>query len=85
MNLIGWYEFQPSSEFLKQLIAAECNNESWLQPVCKNIIFLVAGFGSDQLNTSMLTSILAHVPAGASVKQIAHYGQVVKSGQSDFL
>ncbi|XP_043269208.1 uncharacterized protein [Venturia canescens] len=81
MSLIGLYEFEPTSELLKELISFVCENDSPLQRACENIIFLVSGFGSDQLNTTMLTSILAHVPAGASVRQIIHYGQVVKSGK----
>lgn len=40
---------------------------------------LVAGFGSDQLDKSMLPLILGHSPAGSSAKQIIHYGQNVLS------
>lgn len=41
---------------------------------------LIAGFGSDQLEKSMLPLILGHFPAGASAKQIIHYGQLILSG-----
>lgn len=41
---------------------------------------LIAGFGSDQLDKSMLPLILGHFPAGASAKQIIHYSQNILSG-----
>ncbi|XP_043260210.1 lipase 3-like isoform X2 [Colletes gigas] len=42
--------------------------------------YLIAGFGSDQLDKSMLPLILGHFPAGASAKQIIHYSQSILSG-----
>ncbi|KAK1137188.1 hypothetical protein K0M31_001712 [Melipona bicolor] len=48
--------------------------------VCVGWFSLIAGFGSDQLDKSMLPLILGHFPAGSSAKQIIHYGQNVLSG-----
>lgn len=50
MNLIGQHEFAPTSDFLKRLSSVICDEEAWSQPVCENIMFLIAGFGSDQTN-----------------------------------
>ncbi|EFN70010.1 Lipase 3 [Camponotus floridanus] len=47
---------------------------------CNCWFYLVAGFGSDQLDKSMLPLILGHFPAGAAIKQIVHYGQLIISG-----
>lgn len=48
---------------------------------CNCWFYLVAGFGSDQLDKSMLPLILGHFPAGAAIKQIVHYGQLIISGE----
>ncbi|XP_031783671.1 lipase 3 [Nasonia vitripennis] len=39
--------------------------------------YLVAGFGSNQLDKSMLPLIFGHFPGGSSAKQIIHYSQVI--------
>ncbi|XP_012265131.1 lipase 3 isoform X5 [Athalia rosae] len=50
------------------------------QGVCTSWLYLIAGFGSNQLDSSMLPLIFGHFPAGSSYKQIVHYGQNMKSG-----
>lgn len=70
------------SDVVKEIATVACRDEAWTQPACTNIIFLIAGFGSDQLNATMLPVLLGHVPAGASVKQVIHYLQVVKAGKT---
>lgn len=47
---------------------------------CVCWFYMIAGFGSDQLDKSMLPLILGHFPAGASAKQIIHYSQSILSG-----
>ncbi|CAL7948814.1 unnamed protein product [Xylocopa violacea] len=53
---------------------------SFTKGFCVCWFSLIAGFGSDQLDKSMLPLILGHFPAGASAKQIVHYGQSILSG-----
>lgn len=78
MNIFGVHEFEPPSEFLKEVIKLACDDEAVTQPLCMHVMFLFGG-RSDKLNTTMIPAILGHVPAGASVKQVVHYGQIVKS------
>ncbi|XP_029170659.1 lipase 3-like isoform X2 [Nylanderia fulva] len=47
---------------------------------CSCWFYIIAGFGSDQLDKSMLPLIFGHFPAGAAMKQIVHYGQSIISG-----
>ncbi|XP_076665763.1 lipase 3 isoform X2 [Andrena cerasifolii] len=47
---------------------------------CMGWFYLIAGFGSDQLDKSMLPLILGHFPAGSSAKQMIHYSQSIISG-----
>ncbi|XP_015605713.1 lipase 3 isoform X2 [Cephus cinctus] len=48
--------------------------------ICISCLNLVAGFGSNQLQDSMLPLIFEHFPAGSSVRQIIHYSQSIMSG-----
>ncbi|XP_043602568.1 lipase 3-like [Bombus pyrosoma] len=79
-DLIGMYEFKPSDELIQMLGTIMCDEEALLQPVCKNIVFLCAGF-SNELNTTLLPIIVQYDPAGSSVRQIVHYGQLISSGK----
>ncbi|XP_053594558.1 uncharacterized protein LOC103571606 [Microplitis demolitor] len=79
MDVLGMYEFQPTEQFMKKVKAVICDSEAWTQPICENALFLAAGFGSDQMNKTLLPAILGHVPAGSSVKQFLHFSQLVKS------
>ncbi|XP_018053449.1 PREDICTED: lipase 3-like [Atta colombica] len=47
---------------------------------CNFCFYLIAGFGSEQLDKSMLPLIFGHSPAGSSVKQFLHFGQLICSG-----
>lgn len=77
MKMIGFNELQPKPELINEVVKLICDEDAWTQPVCTNLIFLVAGVGSDQLNKTMLPAILGHVPAGSSVKQVIHYAQLI--------
>uniref|UniRef100_A0A182MVJ6 Lipase n=1 Tax=Anopheles culicifacies TaxID=139723 RepID=A0A182MVJ6_9DIPT len=58
-----------------------CRDEALFQEVCANVLFLIGGFNSPQLNRTMLPAILANTPAGASVNQLVHYAQGYNSGR----
>ncbi|XP_063979667.1 lipase 3-like [Diachasmimorpha longicaudata] len=79
MEALGSYEFQPTDEFLNRVKAITCDAEASTQPLCENIMFLVGGYGTDQMNKTLLPAILGHVPAGSSVRQMIHYAQLMKS------
>ncbi|KAM0735585.1 Lipase 3 [Formica fusca] len=79
-SLIGIHEFNPSNDFTKKIQQIMCAEKALSQPICSNMMFLIAGFNPDQLDMSLLPVILGHVPAGASTKQLIHYGQLIQSG-----
>lgn len=49
-SVLGMYEFLPSSRVLAALGKAACNDEALFQFVCSNVLFLIGGFNSKQLN-----------------------------------
>ncbi|XP_067217198.1 lipase 3-like [Linepithema humile] len=79
-SLIGVHELAPSSEFTNTVQQIVCAENAMTQAICSNTLFLVAGFNPKQMDKSLLLVILGHVPAGSSVKQIIHYGQLIRSG-----
>ncbi|KAL0110379.1 hypothetical protein PUN28_013789 [Cardiocondyla obscurior] len=80
MDLIGMYEFKPTGEALKLFAKLVCAEDAITQPLCSNILFLIAGFNKDQFNATLLPTILQHTPAGSSTKQVLHYSQLIKTG-----
>ncbi|KAL9930923.1 lipase 3-like [Glossina fuscipes fuscipes] len=80
LKLIGAHEFLPSNEFLKMFNQIICDDDSITETICSNVMFLVAGFDKNQMNETMLPVALGHAPAGASTKQMQHFGQLKKSG-----
>jgi len=80
LQFLGAHDFLPSSELLDFFGSVLCKEESELEGVCSNIMFLLGGFLSTQINATNLPVIIGHSPAGASTRSIVHYGQGVNSG-----
>ncbi|XP_046394228.1 lipase 3-like [Ischnura elegans] len=79
-NMLGLAEFLPSSDLLPFLGKVGCKDDAIAQDLCTNILFLIAGHNSAQLNRTTLPVILGHLPAGTSTKTFIHYAQGVLTG-----
>jgi len=73
-------ELLPSSTIIDCLASLYCQNPA-TQGLCSELIFLLAGFDSDQLNTTLIDSFMHHSPAGTSSRTLLHILQMVKSGE----
>ncbi|XP_066999665.2 lipase 3 [Anabrus simplex] len=80
LKLLGIKEFLPNNELMDLAGKVLCKDGAIFQKVCSDVLFLIAGYDSKELNETMLPSIIAHTPAGASVKQLLHYAQEINSG-----
>ncbi|GAB0092451.1 Lipase [Sergentomyia squamirostris] len=80
-NLLGMNEFMPSNSMMQMGGYLTCRDSSPFQEVCANVLFLIAGFNSEQLNRTELPAIMANTPAGAATRQLVHYGQLYNSGR----
>ncbi|XP_044735400.1 lipase 3-like [Chrysoperla carnea] len=80
-KMFGINEFLPDTKFTTFIGRVICNEKSMTSGICTNVLFLIAGFDYKQLNQTILPAILSNVPAGASVRQLFHYAQGVKSGK----
>ncbi|KAJ8713466.1 hypothetical protein PYW07_013836 [Mythimna separata] len=74
-SLVGVGEFFPHTTVMTWAGEALCRNEVSTQEICSNILYLVGGWDESQHNATMLPVVFGHTPAGASVRQLAHYGQ----------
>ncbi|KAG8230455.1 hypothetical protein J437_LFUL009944 [Ladona fulva] len=80
-EFFGIDEFLPNSDLLDMVGAALCKDDAITQSLCSNILFLLCGYDSQQLNETMIPVIIGHVPAGASSKTVIHYGQEINSAK----
>jgi pimeloyl-ACP methyl ester carboxylesterase len=80
-QFLGVGELLPSSPLMDFLGATICRETSPLQGVCTNLLFLVMGFDSVQMNKTLLPIIMGHSPAGSSTRCIIHYAQGINSGK----
>ncbi|XP_065217917.1 lipase 3-like [Planococcus citri] len=80
MNTAGLYEFIPNGRLITDYGSQLCYDKAITQYICKNILFLIAGYDSQQLNKTTLPIIFSHIPAGTSTNSLVHYGQSVETG-----
>nr|CAI5844367.1 unnamed protein product [Callosobruchus analis] len=76
--MIGLNEFLPSSKFLD--FTSNFCSRGITQILCENSLFALCGFSPQEMNVTLLATVMAHTPAGASTRQIMHYGQGISSG-----
>ncbi|CAC5379004.1 LIPA [Mytilus coruscus] len=74
-QLLGKGEFLPSSDFISSNARKFCGND-YGSIVCENLIFLLAGYDSKEINRTRIPVYVEEHPAGTSVKNFLHYAQV---------
>jgi len=80
LNLIGQFEFLPSSSFTQWLASYFCDTLD--QPnICSNILFVTLGYDAVNMNNTRLPVYIAHDPAGTSSKNVAHFAQMFGNGR----
>uniref|UniRef100_A0A0N4ZT72 Lipase n=1 Tax=Parastrongyloides trichosuri TaxID=131310 RepID=A0A0N4ZT72_PARTI len=81
-TILGDKEFLPNNWLIEILNKAVCEN-SFIGGVCDNILFLIAGPESNQLNESRVPVYMGHTPAATSVQNIAHWMQMVHTKKQE--
>ncbi|XP_022187146.2 lipase 3 [Nilaparvata lugens] len=80
MNTVGVHEFIPGNTAVTTLGRQLCQEKALTSTICSNILFLIAGYDSRQLNRTMLPVIFGHLPDSTSTNSLMHYGQSVQNG-----
>uniref|UniRef100_A0AC35TK84 Lipase n=1 Tax=Rhabditophanes sp. KR3021 TaxID=114890 RepID=A0AC35TK84_9BILA len=79
-KIFGSLEFLPSAWYIKLSSRIFCPS-TFTNPLCTQILFLIGGPESNQMNFTRLPVYLSHSPAGTSTANIIHWGQMVASGK----
>ncbi|XP_055389231.1 lipase 3-like [Condylostylus longicornis] len=79
-ELLGDMLVVPSSRLLALMGYEACKKSSPLESICSNLMFLFVGYDTENFNKTLIPDIIAtSVNAGASAKQLIHYGQIIAS------
>ncbi|XP_004922003.2 lipase 1 [Bombyx mori] len=73
---MGVGEIFGNREFMTWFATNHCIEDSILFPLCTNTLPGITS--SEYFNSTLLPLILGHTPAGASIRQVAHYGQIIR-------
>lgn len=84
LEMFGKYEFLPNKELFTLFAQDSCKRKT-IDLMCENVLFLLGGYDSAQLNMSRIPVYVRDHPAGTSVQNIAHYSQSVLTGQFSML
>ncbi|XP_060531481.1 lipase 3-like [Cylas formicarius] len=79
-DVVGIHEL-PSSRWLSLLGDLMCNDESDFQCNCAMLFEILVGDDIEQFNLSTIPIILSNAPAGISLRQLEHYGQMIRSAR----
>ncbi|XP_022321182.2 gastric triacylglycerol lipase-like [Crassostrea virginica] len=74
LELFGKYDFLPNKELFTLFAQDSCRRKA-IDLICENILFLLGGYDSAQLNMTRIPVYVRDHPAGTSVQNIAHYSQ----------
>jgi len=76
---MGMGEFFPSSWLMDLIAFFACGDNSLIQGVCENVVFMLTGYDKTQMNETMLSTIASHIPAGTSSYTILQFAQGINS------
>ena len=72
----GVRDFMPSTTLVKWMARRICPEDT---QSCDNILFLLSGYDISNLNKTRVPVYFTHTPAGTSVQNVLHYGQMITS------
>ncbi|XP_045452688.1 lipase 3-like [Melitaea cinxia] len=76
---LGNGEFKIGKDLLATVGGNMCQKEVGCRHICSNLNFVITGADTTGIEFAMLPSIVSHLPAGASTRNIRHIGQGVAS------
>ena len=80
-SLFGYRQFLPSSNIIKWLAKHACGSPVFNPLVCENILFIICGPETKNMNNTRMEVYISHEPDGTSVKNMIHFAQIFLSKQ----
>jgi len=78
-KFFGVDEFLPNNILQKMWAKYVCPNPL-TDLLCKNVLLMISGPNTHQINETRVPVIDSHSPAGTSVQNVVHFGQLMTSG-----
>uniref|UniRef100_A0A182N6M1 Lipase 3 n=1 Tax=Anopheles dirus TaxID=7168 RepID=A0A182N6M1_9DIPT len=75
----GRNEILPNRRFIAPLVKIVCADAN--VTVCRELLYDVAGRNPPQVDDKLLRVFLGHFPAGASLRQLHHFSQIIRSAR----
>lgn len=75
---LGADEFVPQGVIFKWLASVGCKVNRYSEEICRNLLFLIAGYDPKEFNNENFPVILSHTPAGTSTKTVLHFAQEIR-------
>lgn len=79
-NLLGEHEFLPARKATADIFGDVCRASPL---ACLSVITAICGFNQDNLNTTRLPTYVAYAPSGTSVKNMAHWAQLIRQSAEE--
>jgi pimeloyl-ACP methyl ester carboxylesterase len=79
LELLGVDEFLPSSKFMEWLGGTLC--EPPTEFLCDNVVMLICGYDSKNMNISRNSVYMTHAPAGTSTYNMVHFAQLINTNK----
>lgn len=76
IKILGIHDFIPSNWLIDALAALVCPIDKAV--ICRNVIFLIAGYDLANLDEARVPIYVAHTPAGTSTRNIIHWAQLLR-------
>uniref|UniRef100_A0A182W0D0 Lipase 3 n=1 Tax=Anopheles minimus TaxID=112268 RepID=A0A182W0D0_9DIPT len=77
LDAAGRHEILPNTRFIAPLVKLVCPDANIT--VCRELLYDVAGKNPPQVDDKMLRIFLGHFPAGASLRQLHHFSQIIRT------
>ncbi|XP_053675174.1 uncharacterized protein LOC128725421 [Anopheles nili] len=79
VDAAGRHEILPNQRFLAPLVQLICRNAN--VTACRELLYDVAGKNPSQVDDKMVRVFLGHFPAGASLRQLHHFSQIIRTAR----
>ncbi|XP_038211387.1 lipase 3-like [Zerene cesonia] len=78
---LGYGEFRLPKELIHTIGGDMCEKQVGCKYLCSNVNFVVSGLNPLNMDVDLIHEIVSHLPAGASTRQMKHYGQALSSDE----
>ncbi|KAK2585097.1 hypothetical protein KPH14_008609 [Odynerus spinipes] len=80
-HYLGEDQFLPENTLVRSIAKRACNLNQFQRKECANILFLICGYDTTELDEDLVPVIFGHTPAGTSTKTLVHYAQGITSSR----